>query len=104
MDYIRKENEFSIYPYCLEKDIDFEREKKRLTRLCYKHGLCYDMSYRQIKWELPTEKKKKKLIKSNYRSTYIFTLKKKIVESFFQFINLIQCFPLENRKNKKYLL
>ena len=58
MDYIRKENEFSIYPYCLEKDVDFEREKKRLTRLCYKHGLCYDMSYKQIKWELPTEKKK----------------------------------------------
>ena len=33
MDYIQKENEFSIYLYCLEKDVDFEKENKRLTRL-----------------------------------------------------------------------
>ena len=58
MDYVRKENEFSIYLYCLEKDIDFKRDKKKgSTRLCYKHGLCYNMCYGQIKWELPTEKK-----------------------------------------------
>ena len=27
MDYLLKENEFSIYIYCLEKNIDFVKEK-----------------------------------------------------------------------------
>ena len=27
IDYQRKENEFSIYIYCLQKDINFEKEK-----------------------------------------------------------------------------
>ena len=37
IDYQRKENEFSIYIYCLQKDINFEKEKNRLIKLYYKH-------------------------------------------------------------------
>ena len=55
---IEKKKEFSIYIYCLEKDIDFNKEKKRLMHLYYKHGLCYDLWYEEQKWELPGEKKK----------------------------------------------
>ena len=42
IDFNLIENEFSIYIYCLEKDIDFNKEKKHLMHLHYKHRLCYD--------------------------------------------------------------
>ena len=38
----RKKDKFVITIYCLEKDSDFEKEKKLLISLYYKHGLGYD--------------------------------------------------------------
>ena len=32
-DFSRKENEFSIYVYCLEKDINFEKVKKKIDEI-----------------------------------------------------------------------
>ena len=58
MDFSRKENKFSIYVYCLEKDINFKKEKRRLMKLYYEHGLFYETCYGLIRWEPPTKKKK----------------------------------------------
>ena len=55
-DFSQKETEFSIYVYCLEVDINLEKEK-RLTKLYYKHGLSYEMHYGLIQWEPQTGKK-----------------------------------------------
>ena len=53
----RKKDKFVITIYCLEKDSDFEKEKKLLISLCYKHGLGYDYKrYKQADWELPKKK------------------------------------------------
>ena len=53
----RKKDKFVITIYCLEKDSDFEKEKKLLISLYYKHGLGYDCKrYKQADWELPKKK------------------------------------------------
>ena len=53
----RKKDKFVITIYCLEKDSDFEKEKKLLISLYYKHGLGYDYKmYKQADWELPKKK------------------------------------------------
>ena len=77
MDYVRKENEFSIYLYCLEKDIDFKRDKKKdqqdyVINMVYVTICAMD----KLSGNFPL-KKKIISIKSNYRSTYIFTFLKK---------------------------
>ena len=79
-DYTRIENEFSIHIYCLEKDIDIKKERNRLLHLYYKHGLSYNLCYGQLKWELPKEKR---IISTKpiYFSTYIFSLRKRKVDS-----------------------
>ena len=42
MDFSRNEKEFLTYVYCLEKDINFNTEKKTLENLYFKHGLSYE--------------------------------------------------------------
>ena len=91
IDYTRKENEFSIYIYCLQKDINFEKEKKRLIKLYYKHGLCYNTRYWGPTWELPKEKKITSK-KPTCFSTYVFSFKKRELILFF-FNLLIFFFP-----------
>ena len=51
MTYTRKDNEFLIYVYCLEKSIDVKNDENKLKTLCYKCGLCY-----QHDWEQKTSK------------------------------------------------
>ena len=41
MTYTAKNNEFLIYIYTLQKDIDIKNEEKKLRTLCYKHDICY---------------------------------------------------------------
>ena len=87
IDYRRKENEFSLHVYCLEKDNDMKKERNRLLHLYYKYGLSYNLCYGQPNWELPREKR---IISTKpiYFSMHIFSFKKKKVDSFF-FIALI---------------
>ena len=69
----------SIKLYCLEKDIDVNKEKQCLFNLCLKHGDGYNCSNSDIYFDT------KKIIsnKSSYFSTYIFTFSKKKTESLF---------------------
>ena len=79
----RKKDKFVITIYCLEKGIYFEKEKKLLISLFYKHGLEYDCKrYGQADWELPEEKRIISF-KPTYSCTYIFTFKKKKIDSYF---------------------
>ena len=77
----RKNVKFVITIFCLVKDIDFEKENKLFVSLYYKHILGYHYKrYGQADWELPKEKKTTKPI---YSSMYIFTFKKKKIDSYF---------------------
>ena len=48
INYYRKNNEFVINIYCLNKDIDLQKGKDHLMILYYKHGLNYNLH-----WEKP---------------------------------------------------
>ena len=48
IDYYRKNNEFVINIYCLNKDIVLRKEKDCLMILYYKHGLNFS-----VQWEKP---------------------------------------------------
>ena len=85
MDFSRKQNEFLIYIYCLEKDINVKKEKKKLEKLYFKHGLSYELCYGLVWWE-PSTVTKIISIDPNYLSTYIFTFGKRPVDSFFLLI------------------
>ena len=39
--FTRKNNEFLICIYALQKDIDIKNEENKLRTLCYKHGIFY---------------------------------------------------------------
>ena len=39
--YTRKNNEFLIYIYVLQKDISIKNEENKLRTLCFKHGILY---------------------------------------------------------------
>ena len=71
----------------MEKGIDFEKEKKLLISLFYKHGLEYDCKrYGQADWELPKEKKIIS-IKPTYSWTYILLLRRRKLALIFPYIN-----------------
>ena len=46
-----------IIIYSLEKDIDFQKEKKLFRNLYYKHGVGYRYLYGKTEWELPEEER-----------------------------------------------
>ena len=80
--YARKHDEFFIYIYCLQKDINIKNEENKLKTFCYKHEICYQYGYQQQFWELPTLTQ---IISTSlsYSSTYVFSFKKKETDSFF---------------------
>ena len=82
MTYTAKNNEFLIYIYTLQKDIDIENEEKKLRTLCYKHGICYKNDWGQHLWKLP-KLTEIILVGPTYSSTYVFSFKKKETESLF---------------------
>ena len=51
--YARKNNEFLIYIYALQKNIDIKNEENKLRTLCYKPGICYLDDWGQQLWNLP---------------------------------------------------
>ena len=88
INYSRKQNEFLIYVYCLQKDINITNEKKnKLKTLCYKHGISFEYEYGQSLWELPTLSQ---IISTTptYSSAYVFSFKKKKGFLFFCYNNL----------------
>ena len=50
--YTRKNNEFLIYIYALQKNIDIKNEENKLRTLCYKPGICYLDDWGQQLWNL----------------------------------------------------
>ena len=70
------------------KDIDLQKEKDHLMILYRKHGLGFDLKYGEPNWEL-LEETKIISIKLTYFSTYVFTFKKKKIDSFFPCINFL---------------
>ena len=64
-----KKNE--IITYCLEKNINVEKEKKRLFDLCVKHGVNYFGS----DWNINFDVDKIISVKPSYTSTFIFRFK-----------------------------
>ena len=50
--YARKNNEFLIYIYALQKNIDIKNEENKLRTLCYKPGICYLDDWGQQLWNL----------------------------------------------------
>lgn len=79
IDKQRTFDNYSIKLYCLEKDIDVNKEKQCLFNLCLKHGGGYNCS----NWDIYFDTKKIISNKSSYFSTYIFTFSKKKTESLF---------------------
>ena len=45
---------FFIYVYCLQTDIGIKNKENKLKTICYKHGICYEHSYGEQFWEMPT--------------------------------------------------
>ena len=80
--FTRKNNEFLICIYALQKDIDIKNEENKLRTLCYKHGICYKNDWGQHLWKLP-ELTEIILVRPTYCSTYVFSFKKKETESLF---------------------
>lgn len=79
IDYYRKNNEFVINIYCLNKGIDLQKEKDRLMILHLKHELGFDL----------TKETKIISIRPTYFSTFVFSFKKKKINSFFPCINFL---------------
>ena len=72
-----KKNE--IITYCLEKNINVEKEKKRLFDLCVKHGVNYFGS----DWNINFDVDKTISVKPSYTSMFIFSFKQKENNSVF---------------------
>ena len=97
--YTIKHNEFWIYVYCLQKDIDIKIEANKLKNLCFKHGIYYHRGYGCQFWELPTLTQIISICPS-YSSIYVFSFNKKQPLSFFfnKVIFFVISLPLENSK------
>ena len=72
-----KKNE--IITYCLEKNINVEKEKKRLFDLCVKHGVNYFGS----DWNINFHVDKIISVKPSYTSMFILSFKQKENNSVF---------------------
>ena len=67
IDKHRKIDEYKIMVYCMEQNIDVNKEKNRLFNLCLKHGVGYQCS----DWDINLELKKIIYVKPSYFSTFI---------------------------------
>ena len=72
--YTRKNNEFLIYIYALQKNIDIKNEENKLRTLCYKPGIYYLNDWGQQLWNLPI------------LTEIMFSFKKKETESLFSLL------------------
>ena len=72
--YARKNNEFLIYIYALQKNIDIKNEENKLRTLCYKPGIYYLNDWGQQLWNLPI------------LTEIMFSFKKKETESLFSLL------------------
>ena len=68
IDWCRKTDKFQLSVYCLEKDINIVKEKKRLLSLVRKHGVSWGGTS-----ESHPELEEIMSIWPNYASTYTFT-------------------------------
>ena len=68
----KREKKFFLFIYCLEKDIDILKEKKRLSKLLIKHGVWWGDS-----WDNDFELEKWWAVRPTYKSTFKFTFKRK---------------------------
>ena len=43
-----------VFYLCLQTDIGIKNKENKLKTICYKHGICYQHSYGEQFWEMPT--------------------------------------------------